>query len=263
MARALITGMLKANPLQNDHIIVSSPSLCNNPQSSPFTVANDNCEAARLADILFLCTKPHHIPHVCNEIAEVVSKKTTKPLIVSIAAGVGIDSIEKHVRATNLPIIRAMPNTPVSVGLGVIGFYANAFVTDEQITLFKASLEPTGILVQVNQENELDKITAISGSGPAYFLLIEEMLVNAATNLGLSNDLSYALVQQTMLGTSVLTSKSNLSFAALRQQVTSKGGTTAAAIDFFINGGIESLVSDAVLAAYQRAVQLSKSSLTD
>ncbi len=258
MARALLAGALKTHSLQNDQIIVSSPSLCNNPNSTPFLVANSNREAAHQADIIFLCTKPHLISKICDEIADVVLEKNTKPLIISIAAGILTDTIQAHLHSKNMPLIRAMPNTPVSVGLGVTGFYANAFVTTEQRALFNAILEPTGLLIPVNHEADLNKITAISGSGPAYFLLMEEMLVNAAKNLGLPDDTSHALVQQTMLGTSVLTSKSPLPFEALRAQVTSKGGTTAAAIDCFIAGGIEPLVNHAVHAAYQRAVQLSK-----
>ena len=260
MARALINGAILANQLQNDHIVVSSPSLNNGTQSTPLPIAKNNREAARQAEIIFLCTKPNIIPSICTEIADVIAGKNSKPLIVSIAAGIPTSTIEKHLHCNDIPIIRAMPNTPVSVGLGVIGLYANPFVTLQQRTKVSAILESTGVLVQMNNELDLDKLTAISGSGPAYFLLMEEMLVNAAKKLGLTDEVANTLVQQTMLGTSVLASKSPLRFEALRAQVTSKGGTTAAAIDHFIEGGIEPLVNGAVLAAYHRAIELSTTS---
>lgn len=256
MARALVNGALLANPLQKDHIIVSSPSLHNGTRSTPLPIAKNNREAARHADIIFLCTKPNVISSICTEIADVIIEKDHKPLIVSIAAGITTNTIEQHLQCNNMPIVRAMPNTPVSVGLGVIGYYANSFVTPQQITQITAILESTGVLVQVKDEDDLDKLTAISGSGPAYFLLIEEMLVNATKNLGLTDEIAYILVKQTMLGTSVMASESPLRFEELRTQVTSKGGTTAAAINQLIEGGIEQLVNDAVLAAYHRAIEL-------
>ena len=257
MASALLNGALMAHALQKDHVIVSSPSLNNGTRSTPLPIAKSNREAAQRADIIFLCTKPNVISSICTEIADVIVKKKNKPLIVSIAAGITMNTIEQHLQCNNIPVVRAMPNTPVSVGLGVIGLYANAFLTPEQMTQITAILGSTGVVVEMKNEDDLDKLTAISGSGPAYFLLIEEMLVKAAKNIGLPDEMAYTLVKQTMLGTSVMTSKSALRFEDLRTQVTSKGGTTAAAIHQLMEGGIEQLINDAVLAAYHRAIELS------
>ncbi len=257
MAKALADGAVHAGTLLADNIIVSSPSLCNGTRSTGFRVAKNNKDAAKNADIIILGTKPDKIQTVCNDMADLIFEKKNKPLIVSMATGMSTTTIQNYLRNNTLSIARIMPNTPVSVGLGVSGFYANSFVSADQIMLITAILESTGILVTVDDEGSLDKITAISGSGPAYFLLMQEMLTAAAIKLGLSHEVAGTLVAQTMLGTSVLASKSNLSFAELRKQVTSKGGTTAAAVDCFMQGGIEELVDDAVNAAYKRAMELS------
>ncbi len=257
MASAFADGAVNAGTLLTDNIIVSSPSLCNGTKATRFRAAKNNQDAAKNADIIILATKPDKIQTVCNNMAGILLEKKNKPLIVSIATGVTTTTIQNYLRSNTLSIARVMPNTPVSVGLGASGFYVNAFVTADQIMLIRAILESTGILVTVDDEGSLDKITAISGSGPAYFLLMQEMLTAAAIKLGLSHDVATKLVTQTMLGTSVLANKSNLSFAELRKQVTSKGGTTAAAVHCFIAGGFEKLVDDAVHAAYIRAIELS------
>ncbi len=257
MAKALADGAVNVGTLLTDNIIVSSPSLCNGTKSTGFRVAKNNQDAAKNADIIILATKPDKIQTVCNDMVDIIFEKKIKPLIVSIATGIPTTTIQNYLRSNTLSIVRVMPNTPVSVGLGASGFYANSFVTANQIMLISTILESTGILVTVDDEGSLDKITAISGSGPAYFLLMQEMLTSAAIKLGLGHEVAGTLVAQTMLGTSVLASKSNVSFAELRKQVTSKGGTTAAAVNCFIAGGLEKLVDDAVNAAYIRAIELS------
>lgn len=256
MAHALAEGAVKAGVLKTTDIIVSSPSLCNGTKSSQFMVAKNNRDAAKNSELIILGTKPNTIHEVCNDIAETIFEKANTPLILSIAAGITTRTIQSHLRCEVMPVARVMPNTPVSVGLGASGFYANSFVRADQIKLVSAIIESTGIMINVNDERDLDKITAISGSGPAYFLLMQEMIKTAAEKLGLSPDIASKLVAQTMLGTSVLTSKNNLSFEESRKIVTSKGGTTAAAVDSFITGGIEKLVCNAVFSAYERAVEL-------
>lgn len=258
MARALAEGAIKAGVLKTNNIIVSSPSLCDGTKSTPFMVAKNNLDAANNSEIIILGTKPNTIQDVCNEISETLLEKKNKPLIVSIAAGVTTQAIQHHLRYEKMPVARVMPNTPVSVGLGASGFYANPFVTPDHIKLISSIMESTGIMVTVSAESDLDKITALSGSGPAYFLLLQEMLTRAAEKLGLSHDVASRLVAQTMLGTGVLTKTNKLGFEASRKLVTSKGGTTAAAVDSFIAGGIEELVHNAVFSAHERAVELRK-----
>lgn len=257
MAKALAIGAVNAGALSNDNIIVSSPSFSNGTKSTAFAVAKSNQDAVENADIIILGAKPDKVQTICSDIADTLFERQNKPLIVSIAAGVTIRAVQTYLCSETLPIVRVMPNTPVSVGLGASGFYANSSVTPAQIKLIKSIFESTGIVVRVDDEASLDKITAVSGSGPAYFLLMQEMLTASAVKLGLSRDMATKLVAQTMLGTGLLASKSELGFDELRKQVTSKGGTTAAALDCFIAGGLEKLVDDAVNAAYQRAMELS------
>lgn len=256
MAKAVVDGAVNAGTLLKNNIIVSSPGLCNGTKTAGYEIAKNNPDAAKKADIIILGVKPNMIETVCGEIADSLLEKNTSPLIISIAAGVTTGTIQKYLRNETLPIVRIMPNIAIAVGLGASGFYATPLVTTGQTLQIKSILESTGILVTVDDEDDLDKITAISGSGPAYFLLIQELLTSAAMNLGLRHDVANTLVAQTMLGTSVLTRNSTLDFRALREQVTSKGGTTAAGVNCFIDGGIERLINEAVNAAYKRAIEL-------
>ncbi len=256
MARALAEGAINAGILSKANIIVSSPGLRNGTRTTGFSVAESNQQAAQFGNIIILGTKPDKIQDICKDISDTIKTRKNKPLLVSIAAGVSTATIETYLQCDQLPIARVMPNTPVEVGLGASGIYTNPYVTEDQLKVINAILESSGIAVHMDNEDDLDKITAISGSGPAYFLLFQELITASAEKLGLDRDVATRLVAQTMLGTSMLTRKTNLDFNESRQRVTSTGGTTAAAINRFISGGLEKIVDDAVNAAYQRAVEL-------
>jgi pyrroline-5-carboxylate reductase len=253
MARALVAGAINAGVISGEQIMISSPRSRQNASALTFSVAKSNQHAAQGADVVFLATKPAQIPEVCREIGKALVLMEKKPLIVCLAAGVRTHTIQDYLSDKTMPVIRLMPNTPVAVGWGASGLYANPWVGEASRQFIITLMESTGVVVTVNNELDLDKITAISGSGPAYFLLMQEMLVKAAEKLGLSHDVATTLVQQTMLGTAMLTEKSDLGFEALRHAVTSRGGTTEAALDCFLEKGFEPLVDEAVHAAYERA----------
>lgn len=239
------------------NIVVSSPSLWSGSQKTHFNVATSNVMAATGADVIILGTKPPTIESVCQEIASSIRKDT---LIVSIAAGVTTHSILEKLGNPSQPIIRAMPNTPLSVKEGMTGLYKNAFITkahEEVITKLFSAAGDVIVFDHDDSEDVINKVTAISGSGPAYFFYIQEEMIKSAINLGLSRIDAEKLVKKTMQGAAKLTKKSKLTLEEQRAQVTSKGGTTAAAIKTFETLNLNRVLDAGILAAYHRAQELS------
>ncbi|KAA6185307.1 pyrroline-5-carboxylate reductase [Thiohalocapsa marina] len=256
MAQSLIAGLI-ADGHEAAALTVSDP-LDDKRQQLAATygikAAADNAAAIAEAQVVMLCVKPQSAPAVCRELA--ASLPHTPPLIISIMAGVTEASL-CHWLGRPLALVRAMPNTPVMVQSGAIGLHANAETTPTQQNLAEEILRAGGLTRWVEREADLDAITALSGSGPAYFLLFMEALEKAGIEQGLSADTARLLSIQTALGAARMAMESDESPAQLRQRVTSPGGTTERALNAFADGGLETLVSRAVNAARQRAGELS------
>ena len=214
-------------------------------------VTESNREAILDKDIVVLAVKPQNLAEVMPEL-----KGCLKPsqLVLSIIAGARTKTLSRGLRHGG--IVRAMPNTPAQIGEGISVWTAMAEVTEQQRELARAILRAMGKEIYVDDENYIDMATAISGSGPAYFFLMVESLVDAAVGIGLPRDMALKLVLQTMLGSGHLIQRSGKEPAELRRMVTSPGGTTAEAIKIFEEGHLNELVKQAVKAAYSRAKEL-------
>lgn len=257
MARSLIAGLI------NDHsdfsIRVSDPSeqaLDGVKRYWPsVAIFNDNNEAIINADLIVLAVKPHYIQPVCQQINTQIKEEHTHPLIVSIAAGIRLQNIKEWLD-NDSPIVRCMPNTPALVQAGASGMTANSHVNTEQKSMAEQILRAVGLVIWFDDESSLDAVTATSGSGPAYYFLVMEAMQKAAIKLGLNEKEARLLVLQTALGAAKLALESNDSPAVLRQNVTSKGGTTEAALNVLNEGCLVSLFEQAMTAANDRSIEL-------
>lgn len=218
-------------------------------------VTTDNNLAAIWADVLVLGVKPQVMQEVCVCLAEAVQQK--KPLLLSIAAGLTSETLLAWLGG-NLSLVRSMPNTPSMVGVGVAGLYAGAGVNQQQRTWVEQISHAVGQAYWVKDEKLLDAVTAISGSGPAYYFLMTEALAEAGEKLGLTSELALALAKATAAGAGKMLAESKDSPAELRRKVTSPGGTTEQAIQTFIDKGLHGLVEAATEAAASRAAELAE-----
>lgn len=218
-------------------------------------VTQDNNEAAAKADILILAVKPQAMKIVVKQLALTVTKK--QPLIISIAAMIPTGHIEKWLSSKH-PIVRCMPNTPALLRCGASGLYANSVVKEEQRNLAESILRTVGLTVWINNEEQMDIVTALSGSGPAYFFLLMEILQKAAEKMGLDAKTARLLVLETGLGAARLALESEQDLSALRHQVTSPGGTTERALEILEQGKLSELFYNALRAAEQRAKEMAQ-----
>src|SRR4030042_1171784 len=215
------------------------------------TVMTMNIESINGREVVVLAVKPQNINQVLDELK---GHLKVGQLVVSIAAGVKINTIQERTMHRN--IVRAMPNTPAQIGLGISGATATKEVSGEQKQWAKLILGAMGKEIYFDEEDDLDMVTAISGSGPAYLYIFAESLIDAAAGLGLKRNDAEKLVLQTMLGAAQLMDKSDKAPAELRRDVTSKGGTTERGIEVFEKSDLAGIVSRAVRAACQRAKEL-------
>lgn len=216
-------------------------------------IAGGNEELLRECDVVVLAVKPQVMRKVLAPLAGALPE--TPPLIVSVAAGIRIASIEKWLDR-RLAVIRVMPNTPSLVGAGASGLCANERVTADQRSLAQALMEAVGIALWVDDEPQIDTVTGVSGSGPAYFMLFMEAMVEAAAGRGLPRDTARALVLQTCGGAAALARGSDESLEQLRINVTSPGGTTERGLEVMKSAGIDDIMRRAVNAAADRADEL-------
>jgi pyrroline-5-carboxylate reductase len=215
--------------------------------------SSDNEEAVSHANCVVFAVKPQSMAALVESIA--VPAKAHRPLFVSIAAGVREPDIRRWL-GFDAAIVRSMPNTPALVGSGATALYANAFVNDEQHSLAESILRAVGLTLWVENEDLLDAVTALSGSGPAYYFLLMESMERAGIALGLSKDHARMLTIQTAFGAAKMALESSDAPATLRTRVTSPGGTTERALDTLTAGGLEHLVHEAVQAAHTRSLEL-------
>lgn len=257
MGSSLLAGLI-ANGYSKECIAISDPSeqKCEALQKAFLIHANvSNRDVIKNADIIILAVKPQIIETVMKEIASTVRQQ--KPLIISIAAGISIKKIQA-ILSENSAIIRVMPNMPVSVNYGASALFANSIVSDAQRKSAEWIFNSVGVMVWLQQEKEMDIVTALSGSGPAYFFLIMEALQNAAEKLGLPSETARILTLQTALGAAHLARENKNTVAILRKQVTSKGGTTERALDVLEQNHIREIIEQAVNAAATRSIELGK-----
>lgn len=256
MASSLIGGLIN-NSYPSNNITVSDLNDEKLTQlSAQFSILTEK-NSAKLAenmDILVLAVKPQHMQAVCEQISPVVQK--SRPLIVSIAAGIREESLQRWLGGS-LAIVRCMPNTPALVKTGATGLHANAHVSKDQKNNTESLLRAVGITVWVNQEKELDTVTALSGSGPAYFFLVMEALEQAAIDAGLDQKTAQLLTQETALGAAKMALASSESATTLRRNVTSPGGTTEAAIAVMEEQGLRTIMENAIKAAKSRSEEMS------
>lgn len=219
------------------------------------TITTDNQQAAAWADMLVLGVKPQVMQEVCLSLAGLAQEK--KPLILSIAAGLTSDLLLEWLGG-NLPLVRSMPNTPSLLGAGIAGLYATARVNEQQRAWVEQITQAVGQAYWVEEEQQLDAVTAISGSGPAYYFLFTEALAVAGEKLGLNSELALELAKVTAAGAGKMLVESEDLPAELRRKVTSPGGTTEQALKTFIEQGLPELVESAAQAAANRAAELAE-----
>ena len=257
MATSLIAGLIADGYAPHD-IRVSDPS----PErrhalQAGFAVraSAENADALADADTLVLCVKPQMAASVCHGIAPILAE--TKPLVISVMAGVPESAIQRWFGAP-LPVVRAMPNTPAMLQTGAIGLHASPEVDADGRNRAETILRAAGLTRWVADEAQIDAVTAISGSGPAYFFLMMEALEEAGIALGLDPEAARLLTIQTALGAAKMAMESDNPPARLREQVTSPGGTTERALAVFKEADLRGLVARAATAARDRAAELSR-----
>ncbi len=259
MAQSLISGLFKdesslaicvADPIDSQLEMVST--------NWPDVVTScDNLQAIKNADAIILAVKPQLMQQVCEPLQDAVQQM--QPLVISIAAGITEANLSTWLGGgLGVPVVRCMPNTPALVQAGITGLYANELVSEDQRNLAETILRAVGSTIWFDEEEKLNAVTAVSGSGPAYYFLVMEAMQIAAEKLGLSQNDAQLLVSQTAFGAAKLALESPDAPAELRQKVTSKGGTTEVAIQELMQGGLVELFDTAMSAAAKRSEELSK-----
>ena len=255
MAASLIGG-LRAKGLDASQIRASDPGAETRARvhaEHGIELFADNAEAIQGADVIVLAVKPQAMKAVCEALRP---RLTGDQLVVSIAAGITCASMNSWLGPQ--PIVRCMPNTPALLRQGVSGLFATAQVSAEQRQQAQELLSAVGIALWLDQEQQLDAVTAVSGSGPAYFFLLIEAMTAAGVKLGLPPATAAQLTLQTALGAAHMAVASDVDAAELRRRVTSPAGTTEAAIKSFQAGGFEALVETALGAAAHRSAEMAE-----
>lgn len=257
MAESLIGGLL-ASGRKADSLLVSDPD--NNRRSylaSKYGIASfaSNDEVVAQSDLVLLAVKPQVLKDVAQSVAQAMQSK--RPVIVSIAAGVRTGDLERWLGG-ELAIVRVMPNTPALVRAGAAGLYANPRVSEDQRNGAESILRSVGTTVWLDSETQMDAVTALSGSGPAFFFRVIEALERAATKAGLPADTSRLLAIETALGAAKLALEADESPAELRRRVTSPGGTTEAGLRELESGNIDELFDRTITAAANRSLELAE-----
>jgi len=255
MARSLIGGLL-ADGCDPNTLWVADPSESQRElvrRHFDVHVTADNNEAASQASVIVLAVKPQTVQSVAMQLAPLV--RITNPLVLSIAAGVRLPNL-CHWLGEHGALVRAMPNTPALVRSGATALFASAATSSEQRQLAESILRAVGLTVWVDEETLLDSVTALSGSGPAYFFMVMEALEKAGVNLGLNPTQARLLTLETAFGATKMALESAEDAATLRARVTSPGGTTERAIAVLQAGELETLFGDALKAAHERAREL-------
>lgn len=255
MAAALIGGLTKQG-LAGDRIAVADPSteqVARLERDFGISGAPDGAAAAAGAEVVILAVKPQQMRIVAQGLAPHLA--AARPLVISVAAGIPHAALARWFGAA-VPVVRTMPNRPALNGFGATGLYAPAAVGAAHRALAESIMAAVSATVWVEHESQMDTVTALSGSGPAYFFLFMEALEAAAHERGLPTEIAHKLTLETAFGAAQMARHSSESLALLREQVTSKGGTTAAALAVLDAAGLRATVSHAVAAADRRSAEL-------
>jgi pyrroline-5-carboxylate reductase len=256
MAEAMVRGLIDRAGVSPDQILMSGPRenrLSELSQAYGVSTTTDNLASVRESDIVIIAVKPQSLDIALQDLTGAISEDA---LVLSIVAGATMEGISK--RLIHNAVVRAMPNTPAQVGAGITVWTASEQVTEEQHNQAKEILQALGEEIYVEEEDYLDMATALSGTGPAYVYLFMEALVDAGVHLGFPRRIAEKLVVQTILGSVAFYDHSPLHLARLRNQVTSPGGTSAAALYYLEKAGFRTALSRAIWAAYERSTQLGK-----
>jgi len=257
MGGALVAGLLRDGLTLPENIFVADPLLDRGTvvaEDYGVNCTQSNLECIENADIIFLSVKPQVMSDVLDELA---GKVPSRALVISIAAGFPLERIIDEIKHDH--VIRAMPNTPGKIGQGITAWVATDGVNEFQQAQAQAILGGLGKTVAFDDEEWLDMVTALSGTGPAYVLLFMEALVDAGVRMGFSRAIAEKLVFQTVRGTVEYAESSGTHLAQLRNEVTSPGGTSAEALNILERGHVRFDISEAVQAAYRRSIELGKS----
>ena len=256
MSRAIIRGLVESG-FAASSILIAEPSEQQREllrQAFPGAVVeSDNKRVAGQAGAVVLAVKPQVLADVCRELAATV--QASKPLIVSIAAGIRSGDIDDWLGG-GLAVVRVMPNQPALLGKGVSGLHANPRCSPEDRNRARRILAAVGEVLDFDRESDIDAVTAVSGSGPAYFFLLIDMLAEAAEDFGLSVDSAGKLAVETARGAAALAAAADEPMDELIARVRSPGGTTAAALDSLESDGVRDIFARALTAARDRAVTL-------
>lgn len=257
MATSLMSGLI-ASGYAPEQIWVSDSNqaiLTAHAERLQVNVSTKNTDIVTAADVVVLAVKPQVLKQICTEIAPELNQQNS--LIVSIAAGISQASLTQWL-GESVAIVRTMPNTPAMVLTGATALHANSLVNEQQKELAESILRAVGLTLWLTDEAQMDAVTAVSGSGPAYYFLLMEAMEKAALELGLDEHAARLLIQQTALGAAKIALESSESPTQLRERVTSPGGTTQKAIESFQQHDFFGLVSKAMLAAKERSIEMSK-----
>jgi len=255
MGYALISGLLN-NGYDSKNIKASDPNdelLRKRERELNIATFTNNSSLLEICDVIVFAVKPQVLSQVCHGLRQ---KIEPNHLFISIVAGIRVNDINRWLGG-NYPLVRTMPNTPALMQHGVTGLFENELVNDEQKALVTTILSSVGDCFWVNEEKLIDAITAISGSGPAYFFLLMQSMAQAGMALGLDEKTAKELSIQTAFGASLMATKSGKDPRSLRTNVTSPNGTTQAAIECFQDLNFEGIVASATRAAFDRARELS------
>jgi pyrroline-5-carboxylate reductase len=254
MAEALVKGLLRAGTAKADEILCTEPRAERREEIAArygVTVLAGNMEATEQADVVILSVKPQTMEHLLDEIAPAVDHRK---LVISIAAGVSIAAIARKLGA-GVRIVRTMPNTPALVGAGATALARGAHATDADLEQARALFQAVGTTVIV-EEQHLDAVTGLSGSGPAFLFLAIEALADGGVKVGLARPVAMALAAQTVLGAAKLVIETGEHPGRLKDQVTSPGGTAIAGVHALELGGLRAALMGAVEAATKRSREL-------
>ena len=256
MAKSLIGGLINKG-FSSRYICVSDPVKENLDQlNRKFGIATalDNSIAAKDVDLMVLCVKPQILESVCKELQASLNQM---PPVISIVAGIPLSLLMDWL-GEDTPIIRCMPNTPALVQSGAAGMFANQKVDKKLRNLAEEIFGAVGLCCWLEKEEDIDLVTAVSGSGPAYFFLFMEAMEKVAIDLGLDQEISRKLVIQTVSGAAKMAVESDMNPTELRTCVTSPGGTTEKAVNAFLEGNIIGLFNKAMSKALERATEMAK-----
>lgn len=255
MASSIVAGVLSTGLHSPSGLLVTNRShgkLERLAERWSVNTSYDNHEAAHWADTIILAVKPVDMQEAVASLGGCISGK----LVISVAAGVAMSQVRAWLGAPGQPVVRVMPNTPAQVGEGMSAWVASDGVSHEQRERVRRLLRALGREIEMSDESYLDQATAISGSGPAYLFYFAEKLIESARGIGLSEDEAQELVLQTIWGAAKMLREGAGAPGALRHAVTSRGGTTEAALAEFASGGMAQALDNGVQAAYRRGGEI-------